>query len=120
EPFTRAEIARARERSGDGPLGELGELYAASETHAEIVDRYLVQRCLGEGRSGLLEPRPDDCIGAADSGELARVVARENLHRRQLWQLLAREHRTSPERVLELWREPHLEQVVCGGLIETT
>jgi hypothetical protein len=119
EPFTREELAAGRAKSGSGVLGELGELYARAETDADVIDRLLLQKCIGEADSGLLVPRPSDCVGAADATELARVIGRENLHRRQLWELLARERGNSPEQVRTLWRPPHLEQVLCGGLIET-
>jgi hypothetical protein len=119
EPFTREELAAGRARSGNGVLGELGELYARAETDADVIDRLLLQKCIGEAESGLLVPRPSDCVGAADATELARVIGRENLHRRQLWELLARERRASPEQVRVLWRAQHLEQVLCGSLLET-
>jgi hypothetical protein len=82
ESFTRDELAAGRERQGRGALGELAELYAQGESDAEAIDRLLLQRCVGEAESGLLVPRPGDCIGAADSAELVRVIGRENLHRR--------------------------------------
>jgi hypothetical protein len=74
---------------------------------------------VGEAKSGLLVARPGDCIGAADATELVRVIGRENLHRRQLWQLLASERKANVERARRLWQELHLEQVVCGGLVES-
>jgi hypothetical protein len=120
EPFTREELAGGRERSGSGALGSLAELYAKGESDADTIDRLLLQRCVGEALSGLLEPRPADCIGAADATELARVLGRENLHRRQYWELLAKERKASVERVRELWRPLHLEQVVCGGWVEAS
>jgi hypothetical protein len=119
EPFAREELASGRERNGSGPLGELATLYAKSESDAEAIDRLLLQRCIGEARSGLLEPRPSDCIGATDTTEMTRLLGRENLHRRQLWQLIASERKLSVDRVPPVWRELHLGQVVCGGLIET-
>jgi hypothetical protein len=123
EPFAREELASRREQSeekgGAGALGELAELYVKSESDADAIDRLLLQRCIGEARSGLLEPRPNECVGAADATEMARLLGRENLHRRQLWQLLARERQLGVERVQPVWRELHLEQVVCGGLIES-
>lgn len=119
EPFNREELAAGRARSGSGVLGELGELYARAETDADVIDRLLMQKCIGEAASGLLVPRPSDCVGATDATELARVIGRENLHRRQLWELLARDGASSPERVRVLWRAQHLEQVQCGGLVET-
>jgi hypothetical protein len=119
EPFAREELAKGRERSGSGPLGELAELYAKSESDADAIDRLLLQHCIGEGTSGLLEPRPSECVGAADATEVARLVGRENLHRRQLWQLMASERKADVDGVQPVWRELHLEQVVCGGLVET-
>jgi hypothetical protein len=123
EPFAREELASGREKSGEksgaGALGELAELYVKSESDADSIDRLLLQHCIGEAGSGLLEPRPSECVGAADATEMARLLGRENLHRRQLWQLLAKERQVSVERVLPVWRERHLEQVVCGGLVES-
>ncbi|HTV20092.1 MAG TPA: DUF1318 domain-containing protein [Polyangiaceae bacterium] len=118
EPFAREELAGKREQGGGSALGELAELYVKSESDADAIDRLLLQRCIGEARTGLLEPRPSDCVGAADATEMARLLGRENLHRRQLWQLLANERQVSTERVQPVWREHHLEQVVCGGLVE--
>jgi hypothetical protein len=120
EPFTREELAGGRERSGSGALGDLAELYAKGQSDADTIDRLLLQKCVGEALSGLLEPRPNDCIGAADATELARVLGRENLHRRQYWELLAKERKASVERVREAWRPLHLEQVVCGGWVEAS
>jgi hypothetical protein len=118
EPFAREELASGRERNGGRVLGELAALYAKSETDADAIDRLLLQHCIGEAASGLLEPRPTDCVGAADATEMARLLGRENLHRRQLWQLLASERKVGVERVQPVWRQLHLEQVVCGGLVE--
>jgi hypothetical protein len=119
EPFTREELAGGRQRGGSAALGEIAELYAKSETDAEAIDRLLMQRCIGEAVSGLLEPRPSECVGTTDATEMARLLGRENLHRRQLWQLMASERKVGVERVQPVWRELHLEQVVCGGLVET-
>jgi Protein of unknown function (DUF1318) len=119
EAFTRDELVEGRDRQGRGALGELAELYASGESDAEVIDRLLLQKCVGEAASGLLVPRPTDCVGAADSTELVRVVGRENLHRRQLWQLLATERNADIERARRVWRKVHVEQVVCGGLLES-
>lgn len=119
EAFTRDELVAGRERQGRGALGELAELYASGESDAEAIDRLLLQRCVGEAQSGLLVPRPADCVGAADSTELVRVIGRENLHRRQLWQMLASERDADIERARRVWRKLHVEQVVCGGLVES-
>lgn len=119
EPLTRDELASGRERNGSGALGELAELYAKSESDADTVDRLLLQKCIGEATSGLLVPRPDDCVGTTDATLLARVLGRENLHRRQYWDLLAKERNANVEHVREVWHGLHLEQVVCGGWVET-
>jgi uncharacterized protein YdbL (DUF1318 family) len=120
EPFTREELASGRERTGSAALGELAELYVKVASDAAAIDQLLLQHCIGEALSGLLEPRPSECIGSADTAELTRLVGRENLHRRQLWQLMAKERQVSVERVQEAWRGLHREQVVCGGLVETS
>jgi len=120
EAFTRDELVEGRERQGRGALGELAELYASGESDAEAIDRLLLQKCVGEAESGLLVPRPADCVGAADSTELVRVIGRENLHRRQLWQMLASERDADLERARRVWRKLHVEQVVCGGLVESS
>jgi hypothetical protein len=122
EPFAREELATGGEpgqQKGGGALGELAELYVKSESDADAIDRLLLQRCIGEARTGLLEPRLSDCVGATDATELTRLLGRENLHRRQLWQLLANERKTGIDRVQPVWRELHLAQVVCGGLVES-
>lgn len=118
EALTREEVATGGKRSG-GALGELAQLYAKSESDADAIDRLLLQQCIGEALSGLLEPRPSECVGAADATEMARLLGRENLHRRQVWELLANEHQVGVDRVRPTWRENHLQQVVCGGLVET-
>ncbi len=118
EAFSREELALGRERKGRGALGELAELYAHGESDADVIDRLLLQKCVGEAASGLLVPRPTDCVGAADAAELVRVIGRENLHRRQIWQQMATERKANIDRARKLWREEHIEQVVCGGLVE--
>jgi hypothetical protein len=120
EPFTREELASGRERSGGGALGELAELYRSLASDADAIDRLLLQRCVGEALSGLLEPRPTECVGAADATAMARLIGRENLHRRQLWQLLASERNVAVDSIPPVWRELHFEQVVCDGLVESS
>jgi len=118
EPFAGEDLTVGRDpQRGEGALVEL---YAKSAADADAIDRLLLQKCIGEGLSGLLEPRPNECVGAADAVEVARVLERENQHRRQLWQLLANARQLSVERVQPVWRELHLEQVVCGGLVEAS
>ena len=91
EPFAREELAEGRARAGNAALGELAELYVKVATDADAIDQLLLRSCVGEAQSGALEARPSECIGATDATELARLVGRENLHRRQLWELLARQ-----------------------------
>jgi hypothetical protein len=119
EPYSREQLASGREKNRRGALSELTELYARGETDADVIDRLLLQKCIGETLAGSLVPRPSDCVGTTDTTQLTRVIGRENLHRRQLWQLLASERKLNIDQVREVWREVHLAQVVCGGLIET-
>jgi hypothetical protein len=49
---------------------------------------------------------------------MTRLLGRENLHRRQAWQLMANQRKLDVERVQPVWRELHVAQVVCGGLVE--
>ncbi|MET0340631.1 MAG: DUF1318 domain-containing protein [Polyangiales bacterium] len=119
EPFAREELVQGRERAGSAALGELAELYVKIATDAEAIDQLLLRSCVGEAQAGVLEARAESCIGATDATELARLVGRENLHRRQLWELLARQSQRSVEQAQAAWRTLHLEQVVCGGLVET-
>jgi hypothetical protein len=119
EPFAREELVAGREREGRGALGELAELVVLGESDSDAIDRLLLQKCVGEAQSGLLVPRPTDCVGSADSTELVRLIGRENLHRRQLWQLLATERKANVDRARVLWRERHAEEIVCGGLMES-
>lgn len=120
EPYAREELAGGRERAGSAALGELAEIYVKVASDADAIDQLLLRGCIGEARSGQLVPRPGECIGATDTAELTRLIGRENLHRRQLWQLIAKERGVALERAQEAWRAVHLEQVVCGGLVEQT
>jgi hypothetical protein len=119
EPFAREELAAGREPGAGAALGDLTQYSARGETDADTIDGLLLQHCIGEGLSGLLEPRASDCIGTTDSTELARVVGRENLHRRQLWSALAKERGKSSDDARAAWREIHLEQVPCGAWLES-
>jgi hypothetical protein len=118
EPFTREELASGRERAGSSALGDLAELYVRVASDADALDALLLQHCIGEASNGLLVARPGDCIGTTDAIELTRLIGRENLHRRQLWQLLAADAAAPLDRVQATWSRLHREQVVCGGLIE--
>lgn len=119
EPFAREELASGREQRGGAALGELAELYVKIASDADAIDQLLLRACVGEAQSGLLDARPESCVGATDATELARLIGRENLHRRQLWQLIARESNVSADKAQAEWRTLHLEQVICRGLVET-
>lgn len=105
---------------GEGALGEVARLYSAVQTDADLIDDMLAARCIGEGKDGLLQPTPDACRREVDTAELARVVGRENMHRRQIWRVIAKKRPGAAEDVIrQEWRRVHLERVVCGGWIET-
>jgi hypothetical protein len=118
EPYAREELAGGRERAGRAALGELAEIYVKIASDADAIDQLLLRGCVGEALTGQLVPRPGECIGATDTAELTRLIGRENLHRRQLWQLIAKERGVEVAPAQEAWRAVHLEQVVCGGLVE--
>lgn len=119
EPYPREEMLDGRDRAGSGALGEVAELYAKAESDADAIDRLLVKQCIGEAMSGFLEARPASCTTTVNTAEMTRVLGRANLHRRQVWQLIASDRGSSVKDAQETWRTVHLEQVVCGGLIQT-
>lgn len=116
EAIPREELAASGQ---GGELGVVAELVARAETDDERIDALLTARCLGEAASGLLVARADDCRTDVDPDELARLVARENLHRRQVWEFLStRAEGRSVEAAGAAWREVHLQRVPCGALVE--
>jgi len=120
EPGPEAIPREALAATGEGgQLGVVAQLVARAETDDERIEALLEARCLGEGEDGLLAPRPDDCRIDVDPDEVGRLSARENLHRRQVWEFLAEQ---SPGRTTDearvAWRELHLMRVPCGALVE--
>lgn len=120
EPGPEAIPREALAATGEGgQLGVVAQLVARAETDDERIEALLEARCLGEGADGLLVPRPDDCRIDVDPDEVGRLSARENLHRRQVWEFLAEQ---SPGRTTDearvAWRELHLMRVPCGALVE--
>ncbi len=115
EPFARQDIGRA---SGKGSLGPLTELVARAESDADAIDGLLLEQCVGEELSGYLVPRAESCRKGTDTAELARLVGRANLHRRQLWQMIASERGATVAEAQRRWASVHREQVVCGGLLQ--
>jgi len=120
EDIPGEKLEKAGAGSGEGTLGEVARLYSAVQSDADLIDSMLSARCLGEGTDGLLQPTPDACRREVDTAELARVVGRENMHRRQIWKVIARQKPgASADEIRDKWRRVHLQRVVCGGWIET-
>lgn len=96
------------------PLVDSAEL-----TDADRVDQLLVQRCVGEGREGLLVDTHAACLGAADASEALELVIRVNQAREQLWRWMQARRPDLPLPALRrAWREVHAQGVVCGGWME--
>jgi uncharacterized protein YdbL (DUF1318 family) len=119
EPIPRE---RLMDRPG-GDLGEVAELFVSAQTDAAWIDRALVAGCVGEALEGTLVATPERCEeDLADLGgeaERARVLARTNLHRRQVWAYIARQREGATEaEARAAWRAQHLKRVVCGALVE--
>jgi hypothetical protein len=89
------------------------------QTDADRVDGLLRQRCVGEGKEGLLVDTHDDCIGASDRVIVIALVDRTNRARIQLWRWM---HAERPEQALDVlrrnWRDEHLQGVVCRGWLQ--
>ncbi|MCA9529828.1 MAG: DUF1318 domain-containing protein [Myxococcales bacterium] len=116
EAIPREQLATSGEAPG---LGVASKLVAEAETDADRVDALLVGGCVGESSDGTLQTTPSRCALDVDPDAVAQLVGRENVHRRQVWRYLeARAPKTDPGRVREQWRSAHLQQVVCGGLVE--
>lgn len=119
EDITREALEAKNPDMARSTLGEVVQLYSAVQTDSEWVDQLLVAGCIGEAKDGLLQQLPDTCSERVDTGQLARVVERANLHRRQLWRLIRkRQPDASEDEVREKWRANHLEQVVCGATVQ--
>jgi hypothetical protein len=89
------------------------------QTEADRVDALLVQRCVGEGRDGLLVDTEDDCTGTVERTLLSGLIERTNRARSRLWQWMhAQRPDTSIEVLRKAWREEHLRSVVCQGWLQ--
>jgi uncharacterized protein YdbL (DUF1318 family) len=96
------------------PLVDESEL-----TDADRLDGLLAQRCVGEGKDGLLVDTRDACKGAADAEEIQTLVDRANRARRQLWRWMHEKRADVSEADLQrAWRDNHVRNVVCGGWVE--
>jgi hypothetical protein len=108
-PFTPEQLEALGIRTED--ISNTSEL-----TEADQVDRLLRQRCLGEGKDGLLAETPDACTGAADPEAMAQLVERGNRARLQLWKWMRAERpKASLEQVRRAWKTAHDLGLVCGG-----
>ena len=108
-PFTPEQLEALGIRPDD--ISNTSEL-----TEADRVDRLLRQRCLGEGRDGLLVETPDACTGAADPEEMAQLVERGNRARMQLWKWMQTERpKASSDQVRRAWKAAHDVGLLCGG-----
>jgi hypothetical protein len=88
-------------------------------TDADRVDALLRDRCVGEGREGLLVDTHETCRGRHDLGAALELVDRVNRARVQLWRWMQQERRdASPDGVRRAWRRAHARGVVCGGWIQ--
>lgn len=89
------------------------------QTEADRVDSLLRQRCVGEGRHGLLVDTHDDCIGASDRVVAIALVDRTNRARLQLFRWLAAQR---PELGVDVvrarWREAHVHGIVCHAWLQ--
>jgi len=108
-PFTPEQLEALGIRTED--ISNASEL-----TEADQVDRYLRQRCIGEGKDGLLVETPDACTGAADPEQITQLVERGNRARTQLWKWMRDERpKASLNEVRRAWNTAHQEGLVCGG-----
>src|SRR5262249_21395913 len=71
------------------------------QTEADRVDALLRQRCVGEGKDGLLVDTHDDCVGASDRGDAIALIDRTNRARLQLFRWM---HGTQPGKSSETLR----------------
>jgi hypothetical protein len=90
------------------------------QTEADHVDSLLRQRCIGEGKNGLLVDTHDDCIGASDRVIAITLVDRTNRARLQLWRWLAAQRpELGADAVRVEWRESHVRGLVCRGWLQS-
>lgn len=119
EDFSRESLEADNPDSSTSTLGEVAQLYSAVQSDSEWLDQLLVAGCVGEALDGLIQQTPDRCQQEVDAGQVTRVVERSNLHRRQLWRAIQqREPQNPEERVRAVWRERHLQRVVCAAWIQ--
>jgi uncharacterized protein YdbL (DUF1318 family) len=116
-PIPREQLSSGGEASG---LGVVDEMVARAETDETHLDALLLARCIGEARTGLLEVTTDACQQEVDPNEVARLVGRANVHRRQVWTYIAAQSPgTTEDQARVRWRALHLQRVVCGAQVQS-
>lgn len=115
-PIPREQLTDGAGASG---LGVVDEMVARAAADQDRVDALLVARCIGEASTALLEVTASTCRQEVDAEEVARLVGRINVHRRQVWAFVAQRSPGSTEdQARDRWRTIHLERVVCGGQVQ--
>lgn len=88
----------------------------ADETDADRVDALLKQRCVGEGREGLLVDTREHCLGAANHAQTIELISKTNSARAQLFRWMHAQRPEVPiDELRRSWREQHARGVVCGS-----
>ena len=119
EPIPAEQLTTEQGGASSPARAEAAQLYAAARTDADWIDDMLVAGCVGEATSGLLEPVTEHCNQPTNGAEVTRILGRQNLHRRQIWQLVRRRRPNASEAAIVAdWRNLHLQRVVCGGLVQ--
>ena len=121
EHITGSQLNQKKVDLRESTLGEIVRLYSAVQSDTERVDHYLVAQCIGEARSGLLVETRDLCTEDIDPVEVTALLERSNRNRRQIWRDVIAKVKpgAKEEKVIQSWRQRHLQRVVCEGLIET-
>lgn len=116
-PIPREQLTNG---GGSTGLGVVDEMVARAASDQGRLDELLLSRCVGEASSALIEVTMSTCRQEIDPEEVARLVGRVNVHRRQVWAFVAESNpSTTEDAAREQWRVLHLQRVVCGGQIQT-
>jgi hypothetical protein len=111
-PFTPQEL----EALGihEAPLPSSSEM-----TEADRVDRFLKQRCVGEGNDGLLIETPSTCRGAIDPEVARETIDRSNAARARLWKWMQEQRAgAKADELRKSWWAAHAHGVVCGAWVQ--
>jgi len=88
-------------------------------TEADRIDDLLRQRCIGEGRDGLLVDTHHACRGVCDRAAAVVLIERVNRARVQLWRWMGAERKDySVEELQHAWRKTHVGGVACGAWLQ--